>query len=99
MLTRQAARWVQCHWANADSQPFNTTLELECNNRDGLVMDVSTALFDARVRMKGFNALELEDGRCIITVSFEVRDVAELNRVRTKLLGIRDVTGARRGQN
>ena len=96
---RQAARWVHCHWANADAQPFNTTLELECRNRDGLVMDVSTALFDARVRMKGFNALELEDGRCIITVSFEVRNVSELNRVRSKLLSIRDVVGARRGQN
>ncbi len=96
---RQAARWVHCHWATADNQPFNTTLELECNNRDGLVMDVSTALFDARVRMKGFNATELENNRCIIAVSFEVRNVTELNRIRNRLLSIKDVIAARRGQN
>jgi GTP pyrophosphokinase len=96
---RQAARWVHCHWAADDNQPFNTTLELECHNRDGLVMDVSTTLFDARVRMKGFNALELENDRCIITVSFEVKNVTELTRVRNRLLSIRDVLAARRGQN
>ena len=96
---RQAARWVHCHWATADNQPFNTTLELDCTNRDGLVMDVSTALFDARVRMKGFNATELENGRCIIAVSFEVRNVTELNRITNRLLSIRDVLAARRGQN
>ena len=96
---RQAARWVHCRWATSDDQPFNTTLELECRNRDGLVMDVSTALFDARVRMKGFNALELDDGRCIITVSFEVKNVAELNRIRNRLLSIHDVIDAKRGQN
>ena len=96
---RQAARWVHCHWATADDQPFNTTLELECINRDGLVMDVSTALFDARVRMKGFNATELENGRCIIAVSFEVKNVTELTRITNRLLSIKDVTAARRGQN
>ena len=96
---RQAARWVHCHWATDDDQPFNTTLELECHNRDGLVMDVSTCLFDARVRMKGFNALELENDRCIITVSFEVRNVTELTRVRNRLLSIKDVLAAKRGQN
>ena len=94
----QAARWVRCSWSSED-QPFNTTLELECINRDGLVMDVSTALFDARVRMKGFNATELENNRCIIAVSFEVRNTTELNRVRNRLLSIRDVLDARRGQN
>ena len=62
-------------------------------------MDVSTTLFDARVRMKGFNALELENDRCIISVSFEVKNVTELTRVRNRLLSIRDVLAARRGQN
>ena len=96
---RQAARWVHCHWAASDDQPFNTTLELECYNRDGLVMDVSTVMFDARVRMKGFNALELENGRCIITVSFEVKNVTELTRIRNRLLSIKNVVAAKRGQN
>ena len=96
---RQAARWVHCSWATEENQPFNTPLEQECRNRDGLVMDVSKVMFDARVRMKGFNALELEDDRCIITVTFEVCNVSELNKIRSKLMAIKNVIDARRGQN
>ena len=96
---RQAARWVHCSWANAGDQPFNTTLELECINRDGLVMDVSTALFAAKVKLKGFNALEPTDVRCIISVVLEVKNVAELTTITNKLLSIPDVLEARRGQS
>ncbi len=95
---RQAARWVHCRWANADAQPFNTTLELECRDRDGLVMDVSTALFAAKIRLKDFKAAELPDGRSVISISFEVRNVDELNKIRSKLLSIPSVLDARRGQ-
>ncbi|MBQ7098681.1 MAG: bifunctional (p)ppGpp synthetase/guanosine-3',5'-bis(diphosphate) 3'-pyrophosphohydrolase [Oscillospiraceae bacterium] len=96
---RQAARWVHCHWANAEDQPFTTTLELECINRDGLVMDVSTALFAAKVKLKGFNALEPTDVRCIISVVLEVKNVTELNSIKNKLLSIPDVMDAKRGQS
>jgi GTP pyrophosphokinase len=96
---RQAARWVHCTWANAGDQPFTTTLELECINRDGLVMDVSTALFAAKVKLKGFNALEPTAVRCVIAVTLEVKNVQELDRIKNKLLSIPDVLEARRGQS
>ena len=96
---RQAARWVRCVWANAEEQPFDTTLELECINRDGLVMDVSTALFALKVKLKGFNAPEPTTARCTINVCFEVRNVAELNRIKSKLLAIPDVLNIKRGQS
>ena len=35
----------------------------------------------------------------VFTVRFEVKNVAELDSIRNKLLNIRDVIGARRGQN
>ena len=35
----------------------------------------------------------------MFTVRFEVKNVAELETIRKKLLAIRDVTGSRRGQN
>ena len=96
---RQAARWVHCHWANAEDQPFTTTLELDCHNRDGLVMDVSTALFADKVKLKGFTAPETEAARCSIAICLEVKNVTELNRIKNKLLSIPDVLEARRGQS
>ena len=96
---KQAARWVRVRWATQEEQPFETTLELDCITRDGLVLDVATVMTTARVRLKELNAKDLPGGRSAITIRFEVKNVAELETIRKKLLNIRDVTGSRRGQN
>ena len=96
---RQAARWVSVRWANQEEQPFDTTLELDCRTRDGLLLDVATAMTAARVRVKELNGKDLPGGRSVFTVRFEVRNVSELENIRNRLLNIRDVTAARRGQN
>ena len=96
---RQAARWVRVRWATQEEQPFETTLEMDCITRDGLILDVAMVLSTARVRVKEMSGKDLPGGRSAITIRFEVKDVAELESVRTKLLNIRDVVGSRRGQN
>ena len=96
---KQAGRWVRVRWANQEEQPFETTLELDCITRDGLVLDVAQALTTARVRVKELSGRDLANGRSAITIRFEVKNTAELNAIRGKLLNIRDVTGSKRGQN
>ena len=95
----QAARWVNVRWDNQDSQPFDTTLELECRTRDGLLLDVATTMTTTRVRVKELNGKDLPGGKSVFTVRFEVKDVAELDSIRNKLLAIPDVISSRRGQN
>jgi len=94
-----AARYVRVRWANMEEQPFDTTLELDCITRDGLLLDVATVMTTARVRVKELFGKDLPGGHSVFTVRFEVRNVAELESIRNKLLSIRDVIGSRRGQN
>ena len=96
---KQAARWVRVRWANQDEQPFETTLELDCITREGLLLDVATTMTAARIRVKELYGKDLPGGRSIFTIRFEVKNVSELDAVRTRLLNIRDVIGSRRGQN
>ena len=42
---------------------------------------------------------DLPGGKSVFTVRFEVKNVAELESVRNKLLNVKDVIGSRRGQN
>ena len=95
----QAARWVRVRWATQEDQPFETTLELDCITRDGLLLDVATVMTTARVRVKELNGRDLPGGRSSFTVRFEVSNVTELEVIRNKLMNIRDVVGTRRGQN
>ena len=95
----QSARWVRVRWDAVEEQPFDTTLELDCITRDGLLLDVAMAMTSARVRVKELSGKDLPDGHSIFTVRFEVKNVAELESIRNRLLNIRDVMGSRRGQN
>ena len=95
----QAARWVRVRWANQEEQPFETTLELDCITRDGLLLDVATTMTTAHVRVKELFGKDLPGGKSIFTVKFEVKNAAELDAIRNKLLNIRDVVGSKRGQN
>ena len=95
----QAARWVRVRWATQEEQPFETTLELDCITRDGLLLDVATTMTTSRVRVRELFGRDLPGGRSTFTVRFEVKDVQELETVRKKLMSIRDVVGSRRGQN
>ena len=95
----QSARWVRVRWANEADQPFETTLELDCITRDGLLLDVATVMSTSRVRLKELNGKDMPGNKSVFTVRFEVKNVAELEQIRTKLLNIRDVVGSRRGQN
>ena len=96
---RQAARWVRVRWAMAEDQPFETTLELVCLTRDGLLLDVATVMTSARVRVKELSGKDIPGGKSVFTIRFEVKNTAELDSIRNKLLNIRDVIGSRRGQN
>lgn len=78
---------------------FNIIGEVDCITRDGLLLDVATAMTAARVRVKELFGKDLPDGKSVFTVRFEVRNVAELESIRNRLLNIRDVVGSRRGQN
>ena len=95
----QAARWVKVRWANQDEQPFETTLELDCMTRDGLLLDIATAMTTARVRVKELSGKDVPGGHSVFTIRFEVRNVSELDAIRNRLQNIRDVIGTRRGQN
>ena len=95
----QAARWVQVRWDTVAEQPFETTLELDCITRDGLLLDVAMVMTSTRVRVKELSGKDMPDGHSVFTVRFEVKNVAELEAIRNRLLNIRDVMATRRGQN
>ena len=96
---RQSGRWVRVSWANQEEQPFDTTLELECQTRDGLLLDLATVMTSTRVRVKEMSGKDLPGGHSIFTVRFEVKNVQELETIRNRLVNVRSVLGSRRGQN
>ena len=94
----QQGRWVKVSWANDENESFYTTLEIESTDRDGLWLDVTTVMTQARVKISELSGKDLPGNRAITTLTIEVQNVEELNRVRTKLRSLPGVMNIRRGQ-
>ena len=94
-----AARWVNVSWVTSGEKPFATTLEVLAEDRDGLLLDVASALTSQQIRMKEINGKDLPGGRCQFTVTFECTGLPQLTGVMNRLRGIESVVEVKRGQN
>jgi GTP pyrophosphokinase len=93
------SRWVPVTWSAEESSPFQTTLEIDAEDRDGLWLDVASVLSAAKVKVTELAGREMPAGRARILATFEVRNVSELEAIRGKIRQIAGVVEVRRGQH
>ena len=94
-----ADRWVNVSWASDQEHPFATTLEVFAEDRDALLLDIAGVLTSQQLRMKEIFGKDLPGGRCSFTVTFDVRNLTQLNAVMSRLRAIPGVEAVNRGQN
>ena len=96
---KQPERWVNASWAVSTAEgPYDTSLEVECRDRDNLLLDLAMALSGMKVPVSEINCRTTGSGRALANITFRVRNVAELNAVCAKLHSIPDVMEIRRGK-
>ena len=93
----QKGRWVKVTWAEAPDVMFSTSLEIEADDRDGLMLDVATILTSLRLRTSEMSARSVGGGTAIVCLRFGVHNRTELENVRTRLRGISGVHNVERG--
>ena len=93
----QKGRWVKVTWAEAPDAMFSTSLEIEADDRDGLMLDVATILTSVRLRTSEMSARSVGGGTAIVCLRFGVHNLTELENVRTRLRGISGVHNVERG--
>ncbi len=95
----RSARWVNVWWDTEENAPFATTLEIDSDDRDGIWIDIATALTASKVKISEISARGKIDGKAHTIATFEVKNVAELEKIRNRLGNIAGVYDVRRGQN
>ncbi len=89
-------RWVNVHWADSIQESYSTSLQVTARNRDGLVVDVASALSGMKISLRGLSARELGDGYAVVYVVLDVRDTKELSSVVNALNRIPNVVEVKR---
>ena len=95
----QAGRWVRVSWCSQDEMPFATTLEVRAVDRNGLLLDIASVLTSMQIRTREISGKDLPGGKCAFTVTFDVKNLAQLTQISGKLRSISGVEDVRRGQN
>ena len=95
----QAERWVNVTWANTESEPFSTTLEIDATGRQELYLDVGTILASMKLHVSEISSRALPEDRCMTLVSFDVKNIEELERVCSRIRSLSGVTAVRRGRS
>lgn len=90
-----AGRWVNVTWAGSDKETYQTSLSISAEDRDNIVLDLATALSAIKVRVRGLSARTV-GGMAEVSISLEVRNLAELLDAINKLRGVQGVRDVRR---
>lgn len=77
----EAERWIPAHWDNDRSERFISTLQISAIDRDGLVVDILTAVQGMRVPVHSINARQSRGGNCITVISVSAESVEHLRSI------------------
>ena len=94
-----SGRWVKVSWASMPMENFSTSFELECTDRDGILLDAAMVISALKLKCSELGARSDHKGGCNISITVEVRDVTELNNIKNRLAAIKGVKRIRRGHH
>ena len=84
-------RWIMAHWDENVKVTARSTLNIYAINRQGLVLDITTAVVNAHIKMHSINARPINDGNCLTTISFAVNGKEHLDSIIKMLNKIKGV--------
>ena len=84
-------RWIKVTWSDDVYESYPTSLEVVCKDRDGLLVDISTAISAGKVSVTSLNSHTTTDGFAIFHLTLSVTDSKQLDQVMRKIHQISSV--------
>ncbi len=92
-------RWIDVSWANETNESYTTTLKICSKERNGLVMDIATALTSINAKVHSLLARDVGGGCAQTTVTLEVKNLFDLQLIINRIQAISGVTEVSRSGN
>ncbi|WP_416307748.1 GTP diphosphokinase [Neptunicella sp. SCSIO 80796] len=97
LLEEHPERYIDVNWTSGHSGVFETHVEVFCNDRDGLLRDITTVLANEKVGLLGVNSLSnSKDNTAKIQLKLEVKDLHSLAKMVSRLDKVNGVQSVRR---
>ncbi|MBQ6537812.1 MAG: bifunctional (p)ppGpp synthetase/guanosine-3',5'-bis(diphosphate) 3'-pyrophosphohydrolase, partial [Eubacterium sp.] len=95
-------RIIEAEWsenAREGGGVYPVEIVLYCNNRSGVLMDVSRVFTESGIDVKSMNVRTMKNEKATINVGFEIRSVAQLDELMRKLGAVESVNDVERSSN
>ncbi len=89
-------RWVNASWSDNISSAFDTNIEINANERDDLLTDITKKLSAMNLKVKMFNSKLLPDNKINVTAIISIKNLDHLTFIINNLARIKGVTSVKR---
>ncbi|MEI3061473.1 MAG: ACT domain-containing protein [Oscillospiraceae bacterium] len=92
----ESERWINVSWAHNITDSYVTSLAIASKDRSGLVMDIATVLNSINAKVRTLSARDIGAGQALVNVSLEVRCLADMKYIMSRLASIPGVSSVTR---
>ena len=90
-LAAEPDRWLNAHWASNQRENFTSALQIMGVDREGMLLDVTTVIYNLRVPLHAINARQVKNGNCIVNITVSAESVEHLKNIISRLEKIHGV--------
>ncbi len=90
-LAQEPNRWLNAHWSGGQRDNFTSSLQIMGVDREGMLLDVTTVIYNLRVPLHAINARQVKNGNCIVNITVSAESVEHLKNIISRLEKIHGV--------
>ena len=91
----ERSRLIEAEWQapenDKESETYSTEIKIYCNNRIGMVMDISRIFTEAKIDITSINLKNAKNGKATLILTFDIHGKDELAKLTDKLRMIEGV--------
>lgn len=89
-------RFIEVSWESAKNSAYLSELQIDADDRNGLLAEVVMVLSETKLPIKAFNSRSAKGGVAIINVAVEISNTNQLDHIAKKLNAIKGVYSVER---
>lgn len=84
-------RWVAARWSTGAATSLVSSLQVSAVDRAGMVLDLTTVLYNMHIAIHTINARSMKNGDCVVTITVSAENVDHLKNIIANLQKVQGV--------
>ena len=87
----EEGRMIEVRWAEGESSSYNVEIQVNAEDKKGLIAELSGKLFNLGIAINSLNARAAKNGSAVVVLGLEISDISQLDIITRNLQNISGV--------